>query len=193
MRTGDLRSLHSKAHVPSAIGKAKEWYGERCANCGATEDIEWHQIVPLYVGGTNAPENLVPLCTDCHHSVHYGARIDKHKRQGGGRPPQRITEEQRKAFIDYMFCQIPKKEACKIIGVARIDQWRPPKWMADVMSDLGVEQFKNNLEVNLVINGCVQRGEVTGWVKKVNRKRRRACYAYKDMTAEEFGLRRRSI
>ena len=91
-----------------------------------------------------------------------------------------------------MFCQIPRTEACRILGTSRFDQHRPQKWMESVMSELGVEGFKNNVELNLVIHGEIEKGDVTGWVKKVGRKRNRACHAYRDMTAEEFGLRRRA-
>lgn len=186
----ELKSLHSKAHTKSAIGKAKEWYGERCANCGTEKDIEWHHIVPLYVGGTNSPSNLVPLCTDCHHAVHTGVRYYEHKKKSDGRKPRTTNEEQRSAFIDYVFCRIPKKEACRIIGVSRIDQCRPQRWMTAVLDELGVERFKNNLELNLVQHGFVNQKDPFGWVKEKGRKRNRVCYAQRDMTAEEFKLTR---
>jgi hypothetical protein len=41
-----------------------------CANCGSTEEIEMHHIVPLSKGGSNREGNLVYLCFECHCKVH---------------------------------------------------------------------------------------------------------------------------
>lgn len=41
-----------------------------CANCGATEDLHVHHIVPLVVGGSNRRSNLCVLCGECHGLVH---------------------------------------------------------------------------------------------------------------------------
>lgn len=43
----------------------------KCYNCGSTTDtLELHHIVPLGLGGTNNPSNIVPLCGKCHDLVH---------------------------------------------------------------------------------------------------------------------------
>lgn len=41
-------------------------YGHQCARCKATNDLEMHHRRPVIHGGTNAPDNLVPLCYGCH-------------------------------------------------------------------------------------------------------------------------------
>lgn len=41
-----------------------------CYNCGSTDGLEWHHIVPLSKGGKNIVSNLVPLCSKCHSLVH---------------------------------------------------------------------------------------------------------------------------
>jgi 5-methylcytosine-specific restriction endonuclease McrA len=43
--------------------------GGRCARCGSREGVEAHHRVPLADGGTNAPEQAVPLCHACHLEV----------------------------------------------------------------------------------------------------------------------------
>lgn len=40
----------------------KQNIGTVCCNCGATEDIEYHHIVPLLLGGNDVKSNIVPLC-----------------------------------------------------------------------------------------------------------------------------------
>jgi 5-methylcytosine-specific restriction endonuclease McrA len=42
---------------------------ERCANCGGTESLEWHHMIPAILGGTAEPENMICLCHNCHLSV----------------------------------------------------------------------------------------------------------------------------
>ena len=42
--------------------EVKHWYGDICANCGSSESIEYHHIVPLALGGTNRITNFAPLC-----------------------------------------------------------------------------------------------------------------------------------
>ena len=42
---------------------------ERCANCGGTERLEWHHMIPAVLGGTAEPENMICLCKACHICV----------------------------------------------------------------------------------------------------------------------------
>lgn len=42
---------------------------ERCANCGNTDRLEWHHMIPAALGGTAEPENMICLCHDCHQAV----------------------------------------------------------------------------------------------------------------------------
>ena len=49
---------------------------ERCANCGRAERLEWHHMIPAFLGGTAEPENMICLCASCHDAVTaYQARI----------------------------------------------------------------------------------------------------------------------
>lgn len=48
----------------------------RCANCGSTERIEFHHMIPVFLGGTAEPENMICLCESCHDAVTaYQARV----------------------------------------------------------------------------------------------------------------------
>lgn len=42
---------------------------ECCANCGSTERLEWHHMIPAFLGGTAEEGNMICLCHDCHRSV----------------------------------------------------------------------------------------------------------------------------
>lgn len=43
---------------------------DKCCNCGSTEGICYHHVIPRSLGGTDNPSNLVPLCTACHYLLH---------------------------------------------------------------------------------------------------------------------------
>lgn len=54
--------------------------GRHCVLCGKDcgPNIEIHHIVPIYKGGTNDFDNLIPLCFDCHAEVgHYNSAHPK--------------------------------------------------------------------------------------------------------------------
>lgn len=42
----------------------------RCMNCGSSDGLEVHYIVPVSEGGTNTKGNLASLCFRCHNSAH---------------------------------------------------------------------------------------------------------------------------
>lgn len=42
----------------------------KCSNCGASENLHLHHIVPLSKGGNNILSNITPLCEECHGKVH---------------------------------------------------------------------------------------------------------------------------
>ena len=40
-----------------------------CVFCGSAESVEWHHMIPVALGGTAEPENMICLCSDCHDAV----------------------------------------------------------------------------------------------------------------------------
>lgn len=52
--------------------------GQCCGICGAEEDLVVHHINPLGQGGSDEPENMVVLCTECHRlAPHFGKAMDE--------------------------------------------------------------------------------------------------------------------
>lgn len=45
-----------------------------CAICGVETAVETHHLIPLARGGSNGPDNLVPLCRVCHEYEHASAK-----------------------------------------------------------------------------------------------------------------------
>ena len=43
---------------------------DKCINCGRTDNLSYHHVVPLSKGGNDIPSNIVPLCPECHALAH---------------------------------------------------------------------------------------------------------------------------
>lgn len=50
----------------------KQVKGAICANCGTDcgQEIIFHHIIPLVIGGQDVITNIVPLCSTCHDLLH---------------------------------------------------------------------------------------------------------------------------
>ena len=53
--------------------------GTKCANClsECNDEIIFHHVVPLILGGTNNYSNIVGLCTKCHNIIHFNKENNK--------------------------------------------------------------------------------------------------------------------
>ncbi len=48
----------------------KNEIGNKCANCMETNNLEYHHIIPIIVGGKDINSNMVCLCSECHKKLH---------------------------------------------------------------------------------------------------------------------------
>lgn len=44
--------------------------GWRCQSCGLRRNLEVHHIIFRSHSGSDAEQNLITLCSDCHRSLH---------------------------------------------------------------------------------------------------------------------------
>lgn len=51
--------------------------GTKCCNCGSTNNLQYHHIIPLAFGGNDIDSNLCCLCEDCHGLIH-GMEFNNH-------------------------------------------------------------------------------------------------------------------
>lgn len=63
----ELRKEYDRLRNSGALARE---CGVECVSCGSTENIEYHHIVPLLLGGTNRFTNIVPVCHQCHKAAH---------------------------------------------------------------------------------------------------------------------------
>jgi hypothetical protein len=47
-----------------------EQHGWKCARCGRSHPLQIHHRKYRSQGGTHRPENLEPVCWDCHQRIH---------------------------------------------------------------------------------------------------------------------------
>lgn len=57
---------------PQITKAMKDALPKKCYNCGATENLNYHHIIPLALGGNNILTNVAVLCGKCHWAVHHG-------------------------------------------------------------------------------------------------------------------------
>lgn len=121
--------------------KEKDFIGRKCCNCGSEEDLEYHHVIPLSMGGNNTISNLCCLCYSCHSLIHFGkikninhseatkAGLQKAKERGVrlGQPKgaklvtkKSIDAKQKILELNYSFNgTLSNEETYKIIGISR--------------------------------------------------------------------------
>ena len=192
-RREEINRLRQAGRKKDSLEKIEAWYGKKCANCGSEEDVEYHHIVPLYVGGTNEITNMVPLCRSCHYAVHHGVRLDcsELKHISGGRKRKAPSEEAVRAFTDYVNCKIPRCEAVRIMK--QKPNWTRVWWQKEICEEMNIVEFHNNIGVKLAKTGLLPMGYPAGWVKTKQgdgRVVKTRIDAYRDFTAKEYGIKK---
>lgn len=59
---------------PNITKAMKEALPKRCCNCGSTDNLTYHHIVPIIMGGNNIVSNIAVLCGKCHGLVHFDGK-----------------------------------------------------------------------------------------------------------------------
>lgn len=108
----------------------------KCINCGATENLELHHVVPLALGGNDIESNKVYLCIKCHNLIHNrdlsmsrlaaeSINFKKAKAEGRvGRPKYKKTQTFIDNEIKWKNGEITATEAIKRIGCSRATFYR---------------------------------------------------------------------
>ena len=136
----------------------------RCISCGR-EDITWHHVVPIEIGGADKISNIVPLCSDCHMNVHLQKSITERLQSArasvgkfGGRH-RSMPDNYKEILNDYVFCRIGKKELSARWGVTVTSRKDPTKqipvdmvrltgksWYRDYLKELGIAKVENRVD-----------------------------------------------
>lgn len=90
-RRGRYRGSARARGYTTAYDKARRrvlWGQPLCVPCEeegrVTVATMTHHIVPLAEGGTNDPDNLLPVCEECHQRLHRGKGGRRQANEGAG-------------------------------------------------------------------------------------------------------------
>lgn len=118
---------------------------EACENCGVTERLEYHHIVPIYLGGTNNLGNIAVLCDECHEKAHGAKKI---RAMSSRRGQRKIIDNSDVIFESYRNGEIGTRE-CK----AKI-KYSPGSKLSDCWSykhylkSHGIRRINNRVDFN---------------------------------------------
>lgn len=145
--------------------------GDRCINCGSPDEIEWHHVVPLEIGGNDVDTNLVPLCHSCHMAVtHHELVLKTSGRVHGNSGRKRTVPDNYKDILhDYLYGRISKTECTVRLGLSVKNKgWiSESPWFDEYLDELGIKSFRNNIELK-ANKGTLEVGSNVGYIKYSN-------------------------
>lgn len=136
--------------------------GNTCCNCGSTENIQYHHIVPLKLGGTNKTSNIVAICHRCHCAAHRGRHISHYQNKAiTGRPSMEVEEELFDAYVNGLIGANELRELADIhtgshiADLAAFKKYKKRK---------GIVKSRNYIDVKLKNRGSIEDGEEIGFI-----------------------------
>ena len=143
--------------------------GSICYNCGSTENIEYHHIVPLKLGGTNNISNIAALCNRCHKAAHYGRHIrDYCNKKVSGRPHKVPVEEINKALNDFISGIIGTKECKTRMGLSQKSHIADMSYYKRYLKEHSIKSFHNDIDMIIYRYGEVSEGDKVGEIVYFN-------------------------
>jgi hypothetical protein len=159
-------------------GELEMMLGKMCSNCGTHENIEYHHIVPLHLGGTNRFSNITPLCHRCHEAAHRGQHISRYKNKTrvGGRPSNVSDKDAFKALDMWADGQIGNRKCFELMKrahsstggstISNSPQYK--RWI----KDRGYKRVKNNIDVAATrAIGGFSNNKIVGFIEYEDERR----------------------
>lgn len=151
-----------------------ERHGAACSCCKTTVGIEWHHIVPLFLGGTDEITNIVPLCHACHMAAHHGRDISHYDGlvRSGGRHPKVPDEEAFRALDLLLAGEIGNKRCKELMGLSDRTQPFNTKQAEKYFGEHSISRARNNLDVALTNSSwSVHEGRTIGEIEYIDGRR----------------------
>lgn len=154
-----------------------QMHGDRCINCGSPDEIEWHHVVPLEVGGNDVDTNLVPLCYSCHKAVtHHELLLKTSGRpHGNGGRKRTIPENYKEILHDYLYGRISKTECSVRLGLSKNNKVNDASWFKEYLDELEIKRYRNNIEIN-AHHGFLAPGRDVGYIEYKDGRRETIKY-----------------
>lgn len=134
-----MKNDHNKEYYHAR--KELEGIPKVCVNCGNTEGVEMHHIVPLSMGGSNQKGNLVYLCRECHYKAH-GANIGRYSGEREGRPKKEPPKGYERVVEKYILGKISWSDVRKLLKLGEKTKARECWWVQDYAERMGIERYE---------------------------------------------------
>ena len=147
-------------------GEIQNSVGTSCVNCGCTESIEYHHIVPVLLGGTNNIRNIVPLCHKCHMAANRGRHINDY-RQYTKKMGRHLIVSDADAFKAYdmlLSGEIGSYTCKKLLKCSENTKIKDSKQYKRWCEEHGILKMENRLDWHITKSGSIQTGHVIGFV-----------------------------
>lgn len=171
--------------------RLKEELGTVCANCGTTENIEYHHVVPLKLNGTNRISNIVPLCYACHKAAHHGRKVSEYKvGSKGGRKTKADDATAYKAFEKFVNGEIGNRKCKEILGYKVSSTVKGTRQYREFLKAKGIEAVRNNIDIIGTINpGRLVHGAIVGKITYLDGREQQMYFNDTGLNDVEYTLR----
>ena len=165
----DLRKEYDKLR---SSGELAKHCGTTCANCGSSENIEYHHIVPLILGGTNSFGNIAALCHKCHKAAHGGHHVSHYAdTSNSGRKSKVPDEDAFKVYDLWLDGQIGNMKCKEMLNLSSTTQPNATIQYKRWLRSRGIEEVRNNFDAIAVLSPfSMKNGKVVGWYKMNGKK-----------------------
>lgn len=137
--------LRQEFTVPSFRAMLEVSLSHECCNCGSTEGIEYHHIVPIAFGGTNRLSNIVPLCGRCHKAAHFGQHLSHYRTPNYTGRPKLFTDELAEKVLPLYACgEITRAECHKQLGLGRTSKLQDNRTYTEFLKRHGLKSIYNS-------------------------------------------------
>ena len=159
--TEEEQKLKTEFNTLSFKQMLKTSKGTECVNCGSGENVQYHHIVPICVGGTNNTANIVPLCERCHQAVHNCKDVRELRMRTAdhiGRKTMANTPQGKKAIDDFIMCRIGTKEFKSIMKYGEKTKAQDCNAVKVRMRELGILRMRNTVDTY----NYIESGDIIG-------------------------------
>lgn len=178
MKKTDERKEYDRMRFDGTLARA---CGTECVNCGSHENIEYHHIVPLLLGGTNKVWNIVPLCHQCHKAAHGARHMSEYvKSSNSGRKPKIPDEEAFQIYDRWLDGQFGNRKCQALLHLAGGTKQNQTMQYKRYLTARGIRSVRNNYDVSLTLSPeNVDDGYVVGQVDYLDGTKR--AIRFKDL------------
>lgn len=167
----DCKRLRLEYNRESFRKTLKEKLPKNCVNCGSNNNISYHHIVPLALGGTNNIANIVPLCDKCHKLAHGSVNIrETFRSKTAGRKKLEAPENYKEILWRYINGEIGRKECENSLGLSKATKIQDVWYYKEFLNQNNILHHKNKVDLLVNKNKYIPKGREIAYIEFSNGK-----------------------